>query len=68
MKVSEVSDLDLKKITYMQNVENLEMAPEMKEKMIQLLIMEYLDFDSNLIALLSANGEIDLACSQIMKN
>jgi hypothetical protein len=39
------------------------MAPEMKEKMIQLLVMEYLDFDSNLIALLSANGEIDIACS-----
>lgn len=37
------------------------MTPEMKEKMIQLLVMEYVDFDSNLIALISANGEIDLA-------
>lgn len=67
MKASEVPESDLDKISYMQNLESLEMTDDMKVKMLQLMNMGLLDFNSNLIALFESSGLLDVACSTIMK-
>jgi len=43
------------------------MTEDMKVKMLQLMNMGLLDFNSNLVALFEASGLLDVACSQIMK-
>jgi len=42
------------------------MTEDMKVKMLQLMNMGLLDFNSNLIALFNASGLLDVACSQLM--
>jgi len=43
------------------------MTEDMKVKMLQLMNMGLLDFNSNLIALFESSGLLDMACSSIMK-